>query len=285
MPNCYCQGSLFYRIGPLTILLIAAGLALITVGCSAPERYARLASRQGLEPLLLRGTQFQHHAFAAVRGPPGLLVLLIDGDGSSWIWGGRYVGADPTPRVSLALQLAAATPASVLYLGRPCYLEERMPPECSGALWTSERYSREVVASMSAAATTYIAEHHFEQVLIVGWSGGGTLATLMAANLPHVSGVVSIAGNLDPDAWARLHEYLPLQGSLNPSLEPPLPADLKQWYLVGGRDSNVPPAATARYFARVPQERVWSYPRFDHNCCWVEAWPSIFAKISAELHR
>jgi hypothetical protein len=45
----------------------------------------------------------------------------------------------------------------------------------------------------------------------------------------------------------------------------------------------VPAAATVRYFARVAQDRVWSYPRFDHNCCWVEAWPSIFAKISAQL--
>jgi pimeloyl-ACP methyl ester carboxylesterase len=276
---------LFYRTGQFVMYLIGAVLAATTVGCSTPGRYARLAGSHGLQPLLLQGTQFQHHAFAAVRGPPGLLVLLIDGDGLPWIWGGRFIAADPTPRVSLALQLAVATPASVLYLGRPCYLEVRLPPECSGALWTSERYSREVVASMSAAAATYITEHHFEQVLIVGWSGGGTLAALMAAGLPHVSGLVSIAGNLDPDTWARLHEYLPLQGSLNPALQPPLPADLKQWYLVGERDKNVPAAATARYFARVPQDRVWVYPRFDHNCCWVEAWPSIFARISAQLQR
>src|SRR5258708_6960271 len=134
--------------------------------------------------------------------------------------------------------------------------EVHSAPECSGALWTSERYSREVVASMSAAAATYITEHHFEQVLIVGWSGGGTLAALMAADLPHVRGLVSIAGNLDRDTGARLNESLPLQGSLNPSLEPPLPADLKQWYLVGERDKKVPAAATARYFARVPQDRV-----------------------------
>jgi pimeloyl-ACP methyl ester carboxylesterase len=240
--------------------------------------------------LLLRGTEFQHHAFAAVRGTPGLLVLLIDGDGSPWIrgwwpWSGWHIAADPTPRAPLALELAARTPASVLYLGRPCYLEVRRPPECSEPLWASERYSHEVVASMSAAAATYIAEHHFEQVLIVGFSGGGTLATLMAKNLPHVSGLVVIAGNLDPDAWTQLHGYLPLQGSLNPSLEPPLPADLKQWYLVAGRDKNVPAAATARYFERIPQDRVWSYPRFDHNCCWVEAWPSIFGTISTQLHR
>jgi hypothetical protein len=105
----------------------------------------------------------------------------------------------------------------------------------------------------------------------------------MARNLPQVSGLVTIAGNLDPDAWVQLHGYLPLRGSLNPSLEPPLPAQLRQWYLVGHRDANVPPAAIERYLARVPQDRVWSYARFDHTCCWAREWPSIFARISAEL--
>jgi pimeloyl-ACP methyl ester carboxylesterase len=266
--------------------LIAAVVAATVVGCTTPERHAQtLAHGHGLEPLLLRGTVFQHRAFAAVRGTPGLLILFIEGDGLPWVGGGRKIAADPTPRVPLALELAVSTPASVLYLGRPCYLEVRRPPECSEPLWTSERYSSAVVASMSAAASTYIAEHHFQQVLIVGYSGGGTLAVLIAGSLPHVSGVVAIAGNLDPDAWAQLHGYLPLQGSLNPSLEPPLPADLKQWYLIGERDSNVSAAATARYFARIPPDRIWSYARFDHKCCWVQAWPSIFARISAELQR
>jgi hypothetical protein len=277
---------LFYRICQFVPRLIGAVVVATILGCTTPERHAQtLARDHGLEPLLLRGTEFQHHAFAAVRGPPGLLVLFIDGDGSPWVGGGRRVAADPTPHVPLALELAVSTPASVLYLGRPCYLEARRPPECSEPLWTSERYSSGIVASMSAAAATYIAEHHFEEVLIVGYSGGGTLAALMARNLPRVRGLVAIAGNLDPDTWTQLHGYLPLQGSLNPSLEPPLPADLKQWYFVGERDSNVPAAATTRYFARIPQDRVRSYPRFDHKCCWVEAWPSIFAAIAAELHR
>lgn len=117
----------------------------------------------------------------------------------------------------------------------------------------------------------------------MGYSGGGTLAALMARDLPHVTGLVTIAGNLDPDAWARLHGYLPLEGSRNPALEPPLPSRLLQWYLVGQRDTNVPPGATMRYFERVPPARVWSYPQFDHKCCWTRQWPSIFARISAEL--
>jgi pimeloyl-ACP methyl ester carboxylesterase len=281
---CYCQATLFNRVRRIVVRLLEAVVVATMVGCATPERYAQtLARGHGLEPLLLRGTKFQHHAFAAVRGPPGLLVLFIEGDGSPWVRGGRQIAADPTPHEPLALALAVQTPASVLYLGRPCYLEITRPPECTERLWTSQRYSSEVVASMSAAAEEFISEHHFNRILLVGYSGGGALAVLMAQVLPGISGVVTIAGNLDPDTWATLHGYLPLEGSLNPSIEPPLPADLKQWYLVGARDTNVPSAATARYFQRAPNDRIWPYARFDHVCCWAHEWPSLFSRISSEL--
>jgi hypothetical protein len=280
MANCYCQARKFYRIRPFILVVFAT-----IVGCVSPARHAhRLARGHGLQPLLLQGTSYQHHAFAALRDDAGMLVLFIDGDGSPWTKGGRQVAADPTPRAPLALELAVETPAAVLYLGRPCYLEAPRPPQCTPAVWTSGRYSTTVVASMSAAANAFIAEHHFASVLLVGYSGGGTLAALMAPQVRHVAGVVSIAGNLDPAAWTRLHGYLPLDESLNPALQPPLPDTLKQWYLVGGRDNNVPAAVAARYLQRIRPERLWSYPEFDHVCCWKREWPGIFARITTELN-
>ncbi len=267
-----------------TFLLVLVVFATIS-GCASPvHRAENVAAAHGLRPVLLQGTIFQHHAFAAVRGTTGLLVLFIEGDGRPWIDGGRRVAADPTSRVPLALELAAATPASVLYLGRPCYLEATQPPPCRPSLWTSERYSPAVIASMSAAANAFIAGHRFDAVLLVGYSGGGTLAALVAPRIPNIVGLVTIAGNMDPDAWTRLHGYLPLEGSLNPALEPPLSPMLKQWYLVGQRDTNVPATATERYFERVPPDRIWSYPRFDHVCCWRREWPAIFPRIAAELN-
>jgi hypothetical protein len=285
MPNCNCQAPGFYRTRALFACAAAYLVLAVLGGCASPVRRAeRIAQNHGLEPLLLQGTGFQHHAFVTVGRDSDPLVVFIDGDGSPWIDGGRRIAADPTPRVPLALELAAATPVSALYLGRPCYLEAARPAGCSERLWTSERYSAAVVASMSAAAATYIAAHHARRVLLVGFSGGGTLAVLMARTVPHTIGVVTLAGNLDPDAWTRLHGYLPLNGSLNPTLETPLPPTMKQWYLVGGRDTNVPGAATVRYFERVSPDRVWSYARFDHACCWVGEWPAIFAKVIAELN-
>src|SRR3979411_1563090 len=106
MPNCYCQGTLFYRIGQIigqiVARLAAALVAATIVACATPEQYAQtLARGHGPVRLLLRGTQVQHPAFAPVRGAPGLLVLFIEGDGSPWVRGGRRIAADPTQHAPL----------------------------------------------------------------------------------------------------------------------------------------------------------------------------------------
>lgn len=264
--------------------MLATGiLVLALVACASPARRAEsLARHAGLTPLLLQGGPFELRAFAVIRRPRDLLVVFIDGDGSPWIEGGRRISADPTPRAPLALSLALETPGSVLYLGRPCYFALQRQPVCAPALWTSRRYSPEVVAALVAAASRYAAVQHFRRVLLVGYSGGGTLAALMARTLPDVVGLVTIAGNLDPVAWARWHGYLPLTGSLDPVLEPP-PRGLPQWHLVGGSDANVPYRVVDRYFKREPDARIRRYPGFGHVCCWVRVWPAALGKILAEL--
>lgn len=258
-------------------------LAVALCACSSPARRAQLLARRGgLTPLILQGGDFQLRAFAASRPSRDLLIVFLDGDGSPWVDGGRRISADPTPRAPLALELALETPGSVLYLGRPCYFALQRQTSCSPALWTSRRYSPEVVTALVAAASGYATAQRFRRVLLIGYSGGGTLAALMARTMPDVAGLVTIAGNLDPRAWARWHGYLPLTGSLDPALTPP-PEGLLQWHLVGGSDANVPRPVVERYFAGAPSARVWRYPGFGHVCCWVRVWPSAIESILAEL--
>ena len=183
-----CQGARQHGIvawrtsAGLRIWSVCVFSVLALLGCTGPvQRAEQLARRGRLEFLVLPGEEFQHRGFAAVRGHD-LLVLFIDGDGSPWVDHGRRVAADPTPRVPLGLELAVRTPESVLYLGRPCYLG-LIRDGCTEKIWTSERYSAAVVASMVAATKAYVVAHNFSRVLIVGYSGGGTLAVLMASQL------------------------------------------------------------------------------------------------------
>ena len=139
--------------------MLLAGL-LLAAGCASPERNAdRIAQRAGLEPLTLTGKGFDHRAYWAFRGSGGTLVLFVDGDGTPWQDSGTRVASDPTPRVPLALKLAAETPGPVLYLGRPCYFKQGPRTACTSRLWTSDRYSEVVVSSMLAAADSYASAH------------------------------------------------------------------------------------------------------------------------------
>jgi pimeloyl-ACP methyl ester carboxylesterase len=271
-----------FALNILSALLLASAVAGCTVN---PARNSdTIARRAGLQPLSLTGVGFSHTAYARLLPGDAELVVVVEGDGLPWVRGGRVIAADPTPHRPLALQLAVRTPGSVLYLGRPCYFAARSDPSCESRWWTSQRYAAAVVASMCAAAQRFADEHQVKSMLLIGYSGGGTMAVLMAARMSRVSGVVSIAGNLDTDAWTRHHQYLALDGSLNPAREPQLPESLPQLYLVGDHDANVPYETVSTYLQRVPPEDVWQFDAFNHSCCWAREWPSLFSRIRTALN-
>lgn len=265
-------------------LLLAVTIALL--GCATPEQRAdKIAAAAGLQPLWLNGPRFRHYAYFRDQPAAHRLWVFIDGDGSPWIEGGTQVASDPTPHNPLALSLAAKTPGAVLYLARPCYFAARTDAACTPHAWTDGRYGADVVDGFVAVLSDFMRRHGVRDVVLVGYSGGGTLAVLMAPRIGSaaVVTVVTVAGNLDTDQWTAVHRYQPLTASLNPALQPPIPEDIRQIYLVGSRDSNVPPVTMARYLARVPPRQVWTFADFDHRCCWVEQWPALLARLQQEL--
>jgi dienelactone hydrolase len=183
------------------------------------------------------------------------------------------VAADPTPRTPLTLELLARDPAPVRFLGRPCYHGTAERPPCTGELWTGARYGEPVVAALAAALETIVATERPGRLVLVGYSGGGTLAWLVAQRVRTVDVVVTVAANLDPSAWTTHHGYLPLEGSLDPLAGPEPRARVV--HLVGGRDRVVPGALAARYRERFPDHPFVELADFDHRCCWIDAWPDL----------
>lgn len=265
----------------------AAAACLVTVlcagACSTPaQRAQRLAAEAGLEPKVLRGAGFELQAFASSAAAGDTLYVFIEGDGRPWVDGGTRTAADPTPHRPLALQLAARTPRRVLYLGRPCYFG-RPGIGCTADRWAAGRYSEEVVDAMAQALRAELRAAPAEAVVLIGHSGGGVLAVLLAPRLAVPVAVITLAANLDVAAWTRHHGYLGLTGSLDPAALPALPSAIPELHFTGGRDPSVPAALNARYFARLPPGRVIEYPQFDHRCCWVQHWTEILQRIDAFL--
>ncbi len=214
-----------------------------------------------------------------------LLTVYIEGDGRAWRHRNQP-SADPTPRHAVALALAMQDPgAAVLYLARPCQFQSQpLPPACDVSVWTSDRFSEEVISAMNAAITEAAAG--FEKVALVGYSGGGSVAALIVARRHDVAFLITIAANLDHALWTELHHISALSGSLNAADVARAVQGIPQVHYLGGRDDNVPARVVESFAARMTdrsQTRIRTEPSFDHECCWAEAWPRLFREAVGSL--
>ncbi|GAA3965521.1 hypothetical protein GCM10022278_24180 [Allohahella marinimesophila] len=170
---------------------------------------------------------------------------------------------------------------AAIYLGRPCYYALK-DEACSPRWWTHWRYAPEIVASLNSALDHLVVER--VQLVLIGHSGGGTLAMLMAASRHDVSAVITLAGNLDIRRWAELHDYSPLEGSLNP-VDFPLPDSVSQLHFVGRLDEVTPPLLLEEALPSLTQGVTLPYfyviDEIDHSCCWEAHWPDIVREVEA----
>jgi hypothetical protein len=252
--------------------LMAAALA----ACATPaEHFERRSAGLGFASISLQGEGFHHLAYVAgVQEDSDTLHVYIEHDGTPWT-DFTHVANDPTPRTPFALELMAQDVGPRLLLGRPCYFEPRKDSGCGPLLWTHRRYSPEVVTSMVAALRSFLSMYSFRRVVLIGYSGGGTIAWLMAVHVPETIGVVTVAANLDTDDWARIHGYSALKGSLNPALLAELPPTIVQLHYVGSRDQNVPPSVVRSFARHHLEARIIEVADFEHECCWIKRWPEL----------
>lgn len=258
----------------------------VASGCASPTgRLRSLAEQQGFEHRVVASdgfdlTVFENTLVGGERSVGDVLHVYLEGDGTPWMYR-VLITPDPTPRRPLMLRLMALDASPAAYLGRPCYNGTAADAGCDNALWTSARYSSSVADSMANAIGVLLERHEFESVRLFGHSGGGTLALLIAARLPQTLDVITVAGNLDPDAWTAHHRYTPLHESLNPVREPPLDDAIGQWHLLGGDDTVVPPAITRAFIDSQANAVGALFPSFGHGCCWQRVWSGVLRAVDS----
>jgi dienelactone hydrolase len=171
---------------------------------------------------------------------------------------------------------------AAVYLARPCqYVEADDKKNCRQFFWTDGRFAPEVIEAGNQAVGDLMRRFGAAKLVLVGYSGGGAVAALIAARRKDVLRLVTVAGNLDHRAWTEMHHVPALKGSLNPADAWEALVALPQQHLVGGRDEIVNHAVTDSYVSRFPSNRkpaLTTLPDFDHVCCWVDRWPSIWSE-------
>ena len=110
---------------------------------------------------------------------------------------------------------------------------------------------------------------------IIGYSGGGTIVVGMRGCTDQLRSISTIAGNLDPAAWAEHHGYTPLQ-----DLSPLVPAAIarnerKETHWQCRDDLRVPPFVTDNYFAA----RAHAIRHIVDSCSHAEGWQQYWSQI------
>jgi hypothetical protein len=267
-------------------LALSVHSLLLLDGCAtSSERFVDAAIRLGLSAQELQGRPYLHRLFVNEPAQQAksieVLHVYLDGDGSPWIFGTR-IADDPTPRNPLILYMMEKDQGPAVLLGRPCYYGLNLSKFCNSALWTSDRYSGAVVESMRGALQHWLATKEVKRLVLIGFSGGGSLAALLASRLDKVSTLITIAANLDVKRWSDFHGYIPPEGSLNPVNDAQIAPGIWQIHLAGLRDKNVPAEIVEAFSSRQQNALYLAYPEYDHTCCWLDIWPMILNTYAAE---
>ena len=273
-----------YHCRPLLLGMLPAillGVLLLLGGCANPNRHADNMAQVGkLQREQTTTDSFVLTTFSRMTRHDLPLTIYIEGDGLAWRT--RNQASDnPTPHQALGLALAVADPAeNVVYLARPCqFTPMALNPLCENSYWTSKRYAAEVVLAMDQAVTHYAARVPGQRLHLVGYSGGGALAVLVAARRTDVASLRTVAGNLDVVEVNRLHAVSPMPASQNPIDYARQVAAIPQIHFSGADDKTVPALIAQRFVAAsastCSQVRIIS--GMAHDSDWGSLWPSLLA--------
>lgn len=168
------------------------------------------------------------------------LNVYIEGDGFAWKRRNQP-SVNPTPKNPVSLKLAAIDKSSnVLYIARPCqYIDIESEKNCNSEVWTNARFSDDIVESINKVISYYLSNNKLNRVNIYGYSGGGALAVLVAAQRNDVQFIKTIAANLDHKKLNEMKGLTPLTNSLNAIDFVEKVKNIPQLHIIGEKDKVI----------------------------------------------
>ncbi|RMM39173.1 alpha/beta fold hydrolase [Pseudomonas amygdali] len=219
----------------------------LLAGCASQVNIAQY-STGSLRGTVLQTPMFSIQAMVPAPGNYKRLRVYIEGDGHAWATSSQP-STDPTPHSSIMLKFAAEDLSPAAYLARPCQFVSSSV--CTLDVWTGSRFSKPAIDSMDSALTALKRRFNVEGFELVGHSGGGEVALVLAGMRDDVDQVQTIAGNVDPVFWSKLHKLTPLNAPITPLAYKDRLAQIPQRHIVGLKDQVVPPSVAQAYSAQL----------------------------------
>ena len=267
------------------IILSLAVLISIYAGEARAGRVSRAektASKKDLTKELVKTDSFLLTAYHRFKEKNDTLRVYIEGDGRAWVK--KRLSHDPTPKKPFVLILAGMDPSdNVVYIARPCqYTPRDMEPLFDSVFWSDKRFSEPVILSVNQAINKYKADTGAEKIELVGYSGGAAVAVLAASRRNDVTRLITIAGNLDPDAVNKHHRVTPMTGSLDPLDEAHAISNIPQSHFIGDKDRIVPRFISENFISHLNNNNsaeVIEVEGCTHTKGWIKKWKNLLSAL------
>ena len=275
MARRYCLATLF-----LFIVIATSSCSKLPFLESPYEHAHSLATQAGFKPIALKTKLFDLKAFIKPSANPDYeITIYLEGDGRPWASSFRPP-RDPSPLDPLSLRLATVAPtAPIGYIARACqFLDAKALESCPSRYWTFARFAPEVIDATSRAVNLLKARTNSKRVHLVGFSGGGVLAALVAAQRKDVASLITIAAPLDLRVWTEHHGITPMYGSLQPTDFVKTLNKIPQIHFVGTNDAVSPSLVQQSFLKKLGQPttaRIVAIEGYNHQCCWAENWSKL----------
>ena len=242
-----------------------------------PLNTDNLIELKQLTPLVVKTNTYSIMTLAPLKSAnTKMLRIYIEGDGKAWMRSGRP-SLNPTPVNRLVHKIMLEDSyKDIAYIARPCQFISSS--ECSSYTWTFGRYDQKTLEAMDTALTNIKHRGNYEQVELIGYSGGATIALLLASKRNDVINVRTIAGNLDPDFTNDFHKVSPMPTALNPSDHSDRLSKVPQIHFYGSKDSVIPQAISNHFKKQLNDSfcfQAKSVNDANHHSGWTEHWQSL----------
>lgn len=215
------------------------------VGCknTIPTPQERAITINALIPAafkkkLIETSSYRFYSVENIQKECTNINVYFEGDGLAWL-SRSTISDNPTPINPIGFKLMSKDQTDCsIYIARACQYVDDLA--CSKKDWTSHRFSQNIIDATNEAIEIIKQHHNNKTFSMIGFSGGGAIATLLSAKRGDVIQLTTFAGNLDTQKLAQIHNITPLNDSLNPADFSSNLQKIPQIHYVGKYDKVIP---------------------------------------------
>lgn len=171
--------------------------------------------------------------------PQETLRFYIEGNGN------------PNPKKPIALSLAKEDSYNnIIVLTRPCqYVQNKI---CQNTdIWKTERYNPEIIEQIQEVITFFIKKHKAKNIEFVAYSDAAPIAFILAQRLGGTKKIITIAGVLDIDSYAKQNDLPSFKNAQNLTGMKNFVAQIPQIHYIGSEDTVVTRSMTERFISKL----------------------------------